>query len=462
MSALSEIVALTSDPDPYRNAPDNLAELQLEAARERFGLHRDRIKILDRRARDAGVSEIRSMHDLVPLLFVHTNYKSYPESFLDKGQWGHMNLWLQTLTSHAVEGVDLAPEADADDWLDALAARGHHAFTSSGTSGKVSFLDQSDADIEAATAAYRVAYLMSNHRFTPNRDRTVFIGMPPKSTYRVAPHSNAYYESVARPGDLHRITETGLKVSPTIEAGKLRRAIATGTARPAEIAAFEAASAAQRKVAGESFQAFVDKIAARRHEPMVIGLGWGLLYELVRSLRARGIPDGDFHPDLLVESGGGVKGANLPPDYRQQIDSFFGLAPDQLTNKYGMTEMTGLAPYLPWLDGYAFPPWVVPLVLDKAGEVLLNPPKGGGQVEGRMALYDLASDARWGGLISGDKVVIDFSDVGDGLKVPLVRSVARYSDLDEGEDKLTCAGTIDAYVRGEVAGGPVTGEAAGL
>ncbi len=458
MSALDDIVALTRDPDPYRNAPADLADLQLAAARERFALHRDKIRILDRRARDAGVSEIRSMHDLVPLLFVHTNYKSYPETFLDKGQWGHMNQWLQTLTSHAVEGVEVSEDGDPDDWLDALDARGHHVFTSSGTSGKVSFLDQSDTDVEAATAAYRVAYLKSNHRFTPNRDRAVFIGMPPKSTYRVAPHSNAYYESVARPGDLHRISETRLKITPTINAGKLRRAIAAGTARPAEIAAFEADAAAQRNASGEAFLAFVNKIAERRHEPIVIGLGWGLLYELVKSLRARGVPNGDFHPDLLIESGGGVKGANLPPDYRQQIDSFFGLAPDQLTNKYGMTEMTGLAPYLPALHGYAFPPWVVPLVLDKAGEKLLNPPPGGGQVEGRMALYDLASDARWGGLISGDKVVIDFSDVGDGIKVPLVRSVARYSDLEEGEDKLTCAGTIDAYVRGEVAGGPVTSE----
>src|SRR3981189_3324472 len=113
MSALSEIVALTPHPDPHPTPPANLADLQLEAARERFALHRDKIRILDRRARDAGISEIRSMHDLVPLLFVHTNYKSYPESFLDKGQWGHMNMWLQTLTSHAVEVVDRHPQTHA-------------------------------------------------------------------------------------------------------------------------------------------------------------------------------------------------------------------------------------------------------------------------------------------------------------------------------------------------------------
>ena len=70
MSALDEVLALVNDPDPYRNAPANLAELQLEAARERFAQHQPSIKVLARRSQDAGISEIRSFDDLVPLLFV--------------------------------------------------------------------------------------------------------------------------------------------------------------------------------------------------------------------------------------------------------------------------------------------------------------------------------------------------------------------------------------------------------
>ena len=34
---------------------------------------------------------------------------------------------------------------------------------------------------------------------------------------------------------------------------------------------------------------------------------------------------------------------------------------------------------------------------------------------------------------------------------PIVRSINRYQDLEEGEDKLTCAGSIDSYVRGSIA-----------
>jgi hypothetical protein len=33
----------------------------------------------------------------------------------------------------------------------------------------------------------------------------------------------------------------------------------------------------------------------------------------------------------------------------------------------------------------------------------------GGEVEGRAAFFDLSLDGRWGGVISGDKISIDFS-----------------------------------------------------
>ena len=54
-------------------------------------------------------------------------------------------------------------------------------------------------------------------------------------------------------------------------------------------------------------------------------------------------------------------------------------------------------------------------------------------------------DGRWGGVVTGDRVVADFSTpnvtIVDG-------TVARYADLEGDDDKLTCAGTVDAFVRG--------------
>ena len=177
---------------------------------------------------------------------------------------------------------------------------------------------------------------------------------------------------------------------------------------------------------------------------------WAQAWLIVDRLRARGIKDGDFHPDTILSLGGGTKGAKVPPDYREQITSFFGLEPQRLSNSYGMVEISGFCALIQPHDVYAVPPWLVPLVLNKEGDALLNPASGQGLVEGRMAFFDLNADLRWGGIISGDKVTVDFGSGLHGVKTPIVRSIARYADLVEGEGKLTCAGSIDAYVRGSL------------
>jgi len=62
--------------------------------------------------------------------------------------------------------------------------------------------------------------------------------------------------------------------------------------------------------------------------------------------------------------------------------------------------------------------------------------------------FDVALDGRWGGVISGDKISVDYGPCVCGNRSPSIRDdVVRYADL-EGDDKIGCAGTVDAYVRG--------------
>src|SRR3546814_3521438 len=68
---------------------------------------------------------------------------------------------------------------------------------------------------------------------------------------------------------------------------------------------------------------------------------------------------------------------------------------------------------------YHVPPWVVPLILDKSGDALL--PIGNGEYEGLAAFFDLSIDGRWGGVISGDRISIDFSPCPCGHKGPSIR-----------------------------------------
>jgi hypothetical protein len=451
MTASDQLIAYATKPDPFRSAPDDLAELQIAAIRERFAERRQQIRTLDKRAKDTGITEIRTLDDVVPLLFAHTNYKSYPEAFIDAGQWKHMNAWLRTLCTYPTDDIDVEGLRDVDDWLDRARAAGHHLFASSGTSGKSSFLDQSEKDRAAAIPACLNAFDLSTPNYKPNHDRSVFTMMPSRGTHKMTEVSTAHFSRWAAPGELHRLSDEPILAMDSMRPAQLRRMLAAGKVGPAEIAAYEEQMAAKQRRRADAMEIWLDTLVSRRHRPLYVGMMWGVAWQVVEKLRARGLRDGDFHPEMIMSVGGGTKGAVLPDDYREQIMRFFGLTEDRLPNSYAMVEMSGFCALIQPHGVYAIPPWIVPLVLDKSGEQLLNPADGKGLVEGRMAFFDILADARWGGIISGDKVQVEFGSGLDGLKTPIVRSVARYQDLAEGEDKLTCAGSIDSYVRGAIA-----------
>ena len=452
MSALQTLTELVHDDDPYRHAPDNLQALQLEAVRERFAQRRKQIRVLDHRAREAGVDELRSLNDAVGLLFADANYKSYPEAFIDQGRWDRMTLWLQTLSTFPITGLDHSKVSSMDTWIAELRRVGHYVMSSSGTSGKQSFIDQSEADrsMGAYFTLKNLTWASSNFRNRGERSYPTFITLPSGGAYTATERVQKFVEMVGTPGDVHWMSHVPQSADQLLKAARLRRAMADGTARPAEIAAFQAETEARtRKIQGD-IAVWMDRLLARRKEPLFITGMMAMLYAIVAAGKARGIEDGEFHPDTVVSIGGGRKGANLPPDFEAQCQRFFKLGPTNYMDGYGMGEISGFCPISHATGGWVVPPWLVPLVLDKKGEVLLNPADGRGEAEGRMAFIDLMADGRWGGVITGDKVVVDFSPRVDGLKVPLVRSLARYRDLDEGDEKLSCAGTVDAYVRGVV------------
>jgi hypothetical protein len=86
------------------------------------------------------------------------------------------------------------------------------------------------------------------------------------------------------------------------------------------------------------------------------------------------------------------------------------------------------------------------LPLDRTGDRLIQ--SGNGEVEGRAGFFDLSLDGRWCGIITGDKVRVDYGRCGCGHQGPTVHNeIMRYSELPGG-DKISCAGTIDAYIRG--------------
>ncbi len=145
--------------------------------------------------------------------------------------------------------------------------------------------------------------------------------------------------------------------------------------------------------------------------------------------------------------GGGLKRAKLPDNYREYVYETFNLQPEFIYQMYSMQELNSSMPRCQAGHRYHLPAWLVAVPLNKEGDALV-PGVGEGKVEGRAAFFDLALGGRWGGVISGDHIEIDYSPCACGNASPSIAdNIYRYADI-EGDDKIGCAGTVDAYVRG--------------
>ena len=135
--ARKHLIDLSLDPDKAFTTPaSTLDPLRLAAAQELFEVRIGQIPLLQKRAKDAGIERIDSFADLVPLLFAHTAYKSYPQALFDKGRWSAMIQWMQTLAVSDLSNVDLEGIEDVDDFVERLWAAGHAVLTTSGSRPK--------------------------------------------------------------------------------------------------------------------------------------------------------------------------------------------------------------------------------------------------------------------------------------------------------------------------------------
>jgi hypothetical protein len=423
-----------------------LREAQVAAMNERFQERKDLIKLVAHRAREAGITEIRSHEEAVKLLLPHTAYKSYPEGWLAQKKWDRLSKWLDTVSPHRVPVDKVSEAADVDAWIGKLAAEGFFVSCSSGTTGKSAMLVASRKDMDWCRVEAVSTYSWGSG-IKPARDRRMFGMAAVAHVPRNEATGEAYIAALQDPNFEHfAYPVPPITVGALTQMVVLRKAIADGTAKPGDLAAFEEISAKRHKAVqdavGITAQAVVE---ARNGKIHVTGL-WEGLYNVAKAVRELGYSAKDFHPENSIYVGGGLKRAKLPPDYREFVYETFNIQPERNYQNYSMQELHSGMPRCRKGGRYHLPPWVVALVLDKSGDNLL--PRSEGEYEGRAAFFDLSLDGRWGGVISGDRISIDYSPCACGSKGPSIRdNIVRYSDL-EGDDKIGCAGTVDAYVRG--------------
>jgi hypothetical protein len=441
-SAVERLTTLVDVKNPFIIPYTDLLPMQIEAANERHNERVETIKVLANRAGTRKVKSIRDQTDLVPLLFAHTAYKSYPETWLTQGKWDRLGQWLDTISANRVRGVDTKDVKDIDEWLDRLEAAGCYVSCSSGTSGKCSMIPASMQD-RVFGKSNLVNTMSWATGIAPNKQYKHFGLTPVASSIKNKDSRAAIADAFAhieRPfsGDI-------ISVGSVSRMVLLRRSIADGTARPEDIAAYEVAAGAREKSLNEALRNTAEAIVANRSEKLLFMGMFFTMFEIAELVRNMGYGARDFNPENTLFAGGGLKGTKLPADYRERIFETLNLQPERICQIYSMQEINTQMPRCK-SGRYHVPPWLMLLLLDQSGEELIRPSKG--EVEGRAGFFDLSVDGRWGGIISGDKVKVECGQCACGNYGPTVgMDILRYADLPGG-DKISCAGTVDAYVRG--------------
>jgi hypothetical protein len=445
-TAADKLTAMAGDEKRFDYDPVELRDAQVEALNERFQERKDAIKLLAMRAREAELTQVVALEDIVPLLLPHTAYKSYPESFLTEGKWDRLTKWLGTVSPYPIT-IDTAGIAGIDEWIARLEAAGHYVSASSGTTGKSAMLIASEKDM-AWSQVDTVGVFSWGSGVEPAQDR-LQVGTGPVA----AVPKNLKIAAAQRAAFANPAWEAWHYPVPPITVGALtgqvvmRKKIADGTARPDEIADFERISAERAKAVEEAVPATADFLIANREKKLMIAGLWSGLHAVAKAVRDKGFSGKDFHPDNAIYVGGGLKRAKLPDDYKEFVQETFNIPANRDFQNYSMQELNSGMPKCREGNRYHIPAWVVPLILDKDGSALIAH-DWNSEVEGRAAFFDLSLDGRWGGVISGDKISVDYRPCACGQRSPSIRdNIARYADL-EGDDKIGCAGTVDAYVRG--------------
>lgn len=444
--AVERLLAFRLDNDCYAVAPADVRELQIAAMNERLQERLDQIQLVKLRARDAGIEEIRDFSDVVPLLLPHTAYKSYPESFLINEKWDRLTKWLGTVSTHPLNNVDLEGITGIDDWIKRLADAGHYVSCSSGTTGKAAMLCASQADLDWAPADNIPACTWATG-LPPEHDRHFFSLAPVADAARNNLIRRKVGEAYGVPGvELFMLPVPPITIGSITRMIALRKAITDGTAMPADIAEYERNVEAREKELEDALEAAVDALIEARDQKLFMMGMWGPLYQVAAALRERGFGGKDFRPENMMYVGGGLKRTSVPPNYREIVYETLNVDPGHNYQLYSMQEINTVMPRCRKGGRYHVPPWLICLPLNKEADALL--PTDRGEVQGRACFFDVSMDARWGGVISGDRIDIDFSPCQCGAKSPSIRdSIVRYADL-EGDDKINCSGTVDAYVRG--------------
>ena len=434
-------------------ARDELEELQRQAMGIRFQQHVQSIEMVRKLAGRLGITELREFNDVVPLMFSHTAFKSYPAALIDNKRFDLMTKWLDKLTSHDLSHVDTEDCKSIDEWIDRLDEQTPlEVITSSGTTGTLSIIPKDKHGAREGMVLWKIC-LFQTFGHEPTYDElnpAVDVIWP---NYAKGKLGHLRIANMIKRGftggdesKFHALYPDAIDTDLMFLASKMRAAASRGeldrlvidpalTARKDE---FIAMQARQPEDLDRFFATITEKLRGKR--VFMIGT-YNLMYDVAKAGLERGIRD-VFAKDSAILTGGGTKGFVLPDNYMDVIHEFLGV--DRIQQGYGFSEQSAF--HWGCSEGrYHVQPWVIPFILDPDTSEPL--PRTGRQT-GRAAVYDVLLKAHWGGVISGDEVTIDWDlqcPCGQ-TSVAFEHDIIRYSEKrGVDDDRITCAATHEVH-----------------
>jgi hypothetical protein len=428
---------------------EELEELQRRAMGMRFQQHYDSIEMLHKVADRLEISQLNEFNDVVPLMFSHTAFKSYPPALIDKKRFDLMTKWLDKLTSYDLSNVDTDGCTSIDEWIDRLDEQTPlEVITSSGTTGTLSILPKDKRGAEEGMMLWKICLFQTFGREPTEKELNpnVDVIWPNFASgklghLRIADMIKRGFTG----GDeskFHALYKGSVETDLMFLASKMRAAASRGELDRLQIdpalAARKDEFIAMQARQPQELEAFFTEITEQLRGKRVFMLGtYHLMYDIAQAGLQHGVKN-VFAKDSAILTGGGMKGVALPADFMDVITEFLGV--DRIQVGYGFSESSTFH----WAceEGrYHVMPWVIPFVLDPDTSEPL--PRTGRQT-GRAAVYDILLRAHWGGVISGDEVTVDWD-----LLCPCGRSsvafekdIIRYSEKKGVEDdRITCAAT---------------------
>ncbi|PWI47268.1 hypothetical protein CEE45_12795 [Candidatus Heimdallarchaeota archaeon B3_Heim] len=426
---------------------DFVQQIQLAGAQKRFDWFYPRIKALKKLADEQNITEIKTLNDLAPILFLHTVYKSYPLAFIEKKKFDKLTVWLDKLTTHDLSAMKTDNCNSIDSWLEAIEKQSDLQIVhSTGTTGKLSFLPRSESEMENFKNAF---YLFIEVLTGVNPHKTkmpVFFPSFADGRQLAQRILSRFGPMLAGSKEEYHTAIPGYLSADFMSlAGRLQAAKAKGELGKLQMLKALSYNRGElirlKRNRPKYMAAFFDNMVKNYRGRQVFMLGTlTSMIDAALEGEKQGLSN-VFASNSALVTGGGLKGQVVPEDWYERICTFYGVK--NIRDGYGMTESTG---YMPSCDQnhYHIYPHFIPFVFDIGGQVL---PRTGVQT-GRFGFYDLLTESYWGGFLTGDEVTIHWDDdqCSCGRTGPwLEKKIQRISEKNNGDDKISCAGSQEAY-----------------